>query len=176
MSHEWTCSVCGASHEGIPLSWGFDEPIYWSSLTDEERTAGHLDTDLCWFTDESGDLARFVRGTIEVPVLGGENPDEAWFVIGVWVSLSETNFNWLLEHWTAGPEEQGEPWFGWLSNRIPVYDDTLNLKTNVRLRGDGLRPLVEVEPSDHPLSRDQHAGITPGRAHELGDRWFHLLS
>jgi hypothetical protein len=166
--------VCGASHAGVPLSFGFAEPIYWALLSDEQRSAGHCDTDLCWFTDDLGERARFVRGTIELPILGGSDPDEASFVIGVWVSLSETNFEWLTDHWTAGPEDQEGPWFGWLSNRIPVYDDTLNLKTNVRLRGDALRPLIEVLPSDHPLARDQHEGITPRRARELGERWLHI--
>ena len=175
MSHDWACSVCGASHEGIPLSWGFDEPIYWGWLTDEERAAGHWDTDVCWYTDEDGDVARFVRGTIEVPILDPADPEEDSFVIGAWVSLSETNFDRYAQDPSAGPDEQGgEPWFGWLSNRIPVYDDTLNLKTNVYLRGRALRPLIEVQRSDHQLSRDLHDGITLERAHALGEQWFHL--
>ena len=172
--HEWTCSVCGARHERIALSWGFDEPIYWDWLTDEERSAGHCGTDLCWYTDDDGDVARFVRGTIELPILDRTDPDEDSFVIGVWVSLSEVNFNRYLEDPSAGREQQDEPWFGWLSNRIPVYDDTLNLKTNVHLRGETLRPLIEVQRCDHPLSRDLHDGITLSRAHELGERWLHL--
>jgi hypothetical protein len=174
MVHEWTCSICGASHEGIPLSWGFDEPIYWEWLTDEERAAGHCSADLCWFTDDDGDLARFVRGTIELPIRDPVDPDEDSFIIGVWASLSEANFNRYVNDPDAGPEEQGDAWFGWLSNRIPVYEDTLNLKTNISLRGKNLRPLIDVQPSDHLLSCDVHEGITLGRARELGERWLHL--
>jgi hypothetical protein len=174
VSYEWKCSVCGATHERIPLSWGFHEPIYWDWLTDEERSAGHCGTELCWFTDEDGDLARFVRGTIELPILDPTDPDEDSFVLGVWASLSETNFDRYMEEPNAGPHEQGEPWFGWLSNRIPVYEDTLNLMTNVYLRGEDLRPRIEVQLSDHHLSRDQHDGITLRHAHELGERWVHL--
>lgn len=173
MELEWKCATCGATHVGVPLSWGFDEPVYWSGLSDEERADGHLDTDLCRFADGEGE-AHFVRGTMEIPILDATDPEEELFVIGVWASLSETNFGWLVDHWTAGPDEQGEPWFGWLSNRIPVYEDTLNLKTDVHLRGEGLRPLIEVQPSDHPLARDQHEGITLLRAYDLGQRWFHL--
>lgn len=174
MDYQWVCSVCGADHQGIPLSWGFDAPIYWDWLTDEERSSGHCGTDLCWFTDDDGDFARFVRGTIELPILDPTDPDEGSFVIGVWASLSETNFHRYKEHPSAGADEQGEPWFGWLSNRIPVYDDTLNLETHVHLRGEDLRPLIEIQPSDHPLSRDLHDGITLRRAHDLGERWYHL--
>lgn len=174
MAYEWTCSICGASHEGIPLSWGFDEPIYWDWLTEEERVAGHCDTDLCWFADSDGDLARFVRGTIELPILDPVDLDEDSFIIGVWASLSEANFNRYLDNPDAGADEQREAWFGWLSNRIPVYEDTLNLRTNVYLRGENLRPLIEVQTSDYPLSRDVHEGVTLRRARELGERWLHL--
>jgi Uncharacterized protein conserved in bacteria (DUF2199) len=58
VSH-WTCSRCGAVHEGLPLSWGFDEPAYWNWLTDEQRAEGHLDSDTCWYTEDDGDVARF---------------------------------------------------------------------------------------------------------------------
>jgi hypothetical protein len=173
MSVEWVCAVCGESHEGTPLSWGFDAPSYWNWLADAERASGHLDTDLCWFIDDDGDLARFVRGTIELPILDGTGQDDDSFVIGAWASLSERNFEWYRERPDAGYDEQGEPWFGWLSNRIPVYEDTLNLKTSVQLRGNGLRPLIEIQPSDHPLARDQCEGITLDRANELGARWLH---
>ena len=70
------------------------------------------------------------------------------------LSLSERNMQWYLDHWTAGPDEQEAPWFGWLSNRIPVYDDTLNLKTNVHVRGADLRPLIRVQRGAHQLARD----------------------
>jgi hypothetical protein len=173
MNGQWTCAVCGAVHEGTPLSWGFDAPIYWGWLADAERDSGYCDTDLCWFTDDDGDLARFIRGTIELPVLDYTGDDDQAFIIGVWVSLSEANFDFYRDLPDAGADDQSEPWFGWLSNRIPPYDDTLNLKTRVHLRGEGLRPCIEVQPSDHALSRDQHQGITLTRARERGAHWLH---
>ena len=45
------------------------------------------------------------------------------------------------------------PFFGWLSTRLPAYPDPLNLKTRVYLLDDGLRPSIELEPTDHPPAR-----------------------
>jgi len=170
---EWTCSVCGERHEGIPLSWGFDEPIYWGWLDDASRLEGFCDANVCWYRVDD-EPSYFVRGTIDIPIVGAEDTDDDSFVIGVWVSLSEQNMQWYLDNWTAEPDEQEKPWFGWLSNRIPVYEDTLNLKTNVYVRGSNQRPLIDVEPGSHQLARDQHDGITRERAYALAARWLHV--
>jgi hypothetical protein len=171
MTATWTCSICGVVHDGVPLDWGFDAPAYWN----EERDAdgGHLDSDLCAISRGDGDFDRFARGLIEIPILDGTAPDEKYFGIGAWVSLSAPNFNWYAEHFEADADEQGGPWFGWLSNSIPVYPETLSLKTNVHLRGEGWRPLIEIQPSEHPLSVDQRNGIPLARAHELAAQWTH---
>ena len=62
---------------------------------------------------------------------------------------------------------------------IPCYPETLQLKTMVRTRRVGLRPLVELEPTDHPLAVEQRFGITWRRVQEIvetvlhGDRHSH---
>ena len=53
-----------------------------------------------------------------------------------------------------------EPYFGWLSTSIPGYPDTLNLKTHVHTRAIGIRPFIELEPTNHPLAIEQREGIT----------------
>jgi hypothetical protein len=92
-------------------------------------------------------------------------------VIGVWVSLSETSFNEVLEIQERDDGSEAGPWFGWLSNRIPVYPDALNLPTRVHYR-PGLRPIIEIKPGEHPLAQDV-SGITFAHARELGERWYH---
>jgi hypothetical protein len=171
MAASWTCSVCGAVHEGIPLEWGFSEPAYW----DEQRDAadGFLNADLCVIPRPDGEDDHFVRGVIELPIIDGTGDDEQQFGIGAWVSLSNQNFDWYVDHPEADEREQGNPWFGWLSNSAPVYPETLSLRTNVYLRGDRWRPRIEIQPSDHPLSLDQQDGITLARARELSAHWLH---
>jgi hypothetical protein len=173
VSYSWTCSRCGEVHDGLPLSWAFDAPIYWQWLDEEERkTRGFCNSDFCVMTDDAGDTARFVRGTIEIPVVDADPAVES-LVIGVWSSLSETSLTEVVEVQARDDGTEAGPWFGWLSNRIPVYPDTLNLKTRVHYR-QGLRPMIEVKPGEHPLAQDA-VGITLARAVDLGERWYHLM-
>jgi hypothetical protein len=59
------------------------------------------------------------------------------------------------------------PIFSWLSTQIPEYPDTLNLKMYARIRQADWRPDFEIEPSDHPLSREYHNGITADRVKQI---------
>jgi hypothetical protein len=56
------------------------------------------------------------------------------------------------------PDGEG-PYFGWFCNNLPGYPETLNLKTQVYLQKGGKRPLIKLEPTDHPLSVHQREGI-----------------
>ncbi|WSL64188.1 DUF2199 domain-containing protein [Kitasatospora herbaricolor] len=83
-------------------------------------------------------------------------------------SLSEPNFARTHDLWEDPAREQEPPYFGWLSTELPVYaESTLNLKTHVRTRAVGRRPLIELEPTDHPLAVEQREGITMARVQEL---------
>jgi len=64
----------------------------------------------------------------------------------------------VLELWDAPARSEEPPMFGWLSTNLPPYPQTVNLKTSVHLRNDGLRPFIELEPTDHPLAIEQRDG------------------
>ena len=51
------------------------------------------------------------------------------------------------------------PMFGWFSNSLPGYPETLSLKCRVHAQPDGLRPLIELEETDHPLSVQHRQGV-----------------
>ena len=59
------------------------------------------------------------------------------------------------------------PFFGWLSAELPLYPSTENLKARVHLRDNGVRPYVELEPTEHPLAIEQRNGITVDRVAEI---------
>jgi hypothetical protein len=62
--------------------------------------------------------------------------------------------------------------FGWLATAIAGYrPSTLGLKTNVHTQPVGERPLVELEPTDHPLAVQQRDGISLARAQEIA-QWL----
>lgn len=95
------------------------------------------------------------------------------FMWGVWVTLSETNFKRYWDLFDVDPPPPGEgPYFGWLSNRLPSYPDTLNLKTHVHLRAGRQRPSIVLDPTDHPLAVHQRDGISlPELLTIIGDPW-----
>ncbi len=66
-----------------------------------------------------------------------------------------------------------QPFFGWLQSHIWIYPETINLKTMVHLRNNGIRPYVELEPTAHPLAREQAEGIDLGRVVEIFEAVTH---
>jgi hypothetical protein len=59
---------------------------------------------------------------------------------------------------------------------LKPYPDTINLKTRIHLRDDGIRPLIELEPTDHPLAVEQRAGISVNRVAEIYSIMMHDLT
>jgi hypothetical protein len=159
------CHSCGKVHEGIP-SFGWDYPLQHLEVPEDQRSRRCvLTSDTCVIDDD----AFFVRGCLEIPVIG----DEQAFSWGVWTSLSEKNFL-LFEGLREEPKRaQHGPFFGWLCSHIWLYPDTLNLKTKVHVRDDGIRPFVELEPTDHPLAVEQRGGITLDRVAEIYEKMLH---
>jgi hypothetical protein len=68
---------------------------------------------------------------------------------------------------------RARPAFGWFSNRLPFYPETVNLRTQVRPRTGGNRPLLELEPTAHPLAADHMSGISIGRAQAIAEAAMH---
>ncbi len=154
----FTCSCCGKYFDQIPLDFGYSFPDYWAGLSEDEKSEGFLNEDAC----TSGEF-RFVRGILKIRIIGtGE-----YFVWGVWVSLSQKNYDHYLALWDDTDTTKEQRYFGWLSNQIKGYPDTSNLKTSVQLQGVGLRPLIELDPTDHPLAVEQQEGITEARVREI---------
>jgi hypothetical protein len=168
VTREWRCHTCGELHTGVPLDWGFDAPIYWKWLSDEQRSDGQLTDDVCVFND--GDQDNFcVRGMLEIPLLDGDGV----LGYGVWSTLSEANFERTLELWDDPERVNEPPYFGWLANRLPGYPDTLSLKLDVVTRPVELRPALLLHGVDHPLALEQRSGITFDRVLEIAELNMH---
>lgn len=153
------CHTCAETHVGMP-TFGAARPLSYYAVPEEERESRcRCGSDTCVIDEEFF----FVRGCIEIPVHGYGDP----FVWGVWVSLSKDNF----EKWSAAFEESRRshigPFFGWLDAMLKPYPETANLKTRVHLRNDGVRPFIELEPTDHPLAVEQRTGIDVTRVSEI---------
>ena len=161
------CMSCGEWHEGVP-GYASEAPLYYYSIPLEERAQRcNLGSDTC-IVDQG---SFFVRGCLEIPVHGELEP----FIWGAWVSLSRNSFGQFVRCFDAPKRSHIGPFFGWLCAELAPYPSTLSLKTRVHLRDDGVRPYIELEPTDHPLAIEQRNGITPERVAEIYSRLEHRL-
>jgi hypothetical protein len=158
------CHICGKWHEGLPLDYAYDAPHYWSEDL-RSNADSFLNSDFCVIRNNDF----FVRCLIEVPVIGSDEP----FRWGVWTSLSKTNFDKMVDLWDDPKLLNEPPYFGWLSNSIHLYPDTLNLKINIHSKKIDQRPYAVLEPTDHPLAIEQQQGMTKQRVREIAERSFH---
>ncbi len=165
MTQGYLCRSCGRTHDGLPFSYGSDAPAYWSSgFAADDRSI--LDQELCVIRAEH----YFVRARLVIEVTDAED-DFDW---GVWVSLSRENFRRVYEMWESPDRAAEPPYFGWLSTELPAYPvSTLNLRTNLHTMPPGERPLVELEPTGHPLAVEQRTGITVARVQEIAELLLH---
>jgi hypothetical protein len=157
----YTCSCCGKWMVGLPFDYAYGEPYYWRSDLQGDPTS-YLTSDVCVI--EGRDY--FLRGSVEVPVIGS-NQRFAW---GIWVSLAKKNFDRAMELLDREERVAEPPYFGWFSNQVDVYPDTLNLKTSVSARSLNERFYVELEPTNHPLSLEQRNGMTLARVREIAEK------
>jgi hypothetical protein len=160
----FTCARCGERHEGLPFSYFANVPVYWRDEFATEASC-MLSDELCIIKGETF----FVRGRIVIPVVEALQEFE-W---NVWVSLSRTNFERALELWSTPGREDEPSYFGWLSSELPYEPSTLNLPTQVRTQQVGQRFLVEVEHNNHPLSVEQHHGMSLAKVREIFEQVAH---
>lgn len=159
------CSSCDKLHEGSP-SFGFRAPDPYLAQPEEIQNAGGLGGDLCWYEDEYG-KHHFIRVCLEIPIHGVSEP----FLWGVWVSLSQQNFDHYVE--TFDKPNVTDHYFAWFCNKLPYYENTLSLKSQVHPRSGKVRPYLELELSDHPLAIDFHQGISIQKAQNIAESLIH---
>ncbi|MGC4092940.1 MAG: DUF2199 domain-containing protein [Polyangiaceae bacterium] len=160
----WTCPICKQQSAELPRCFGASAP--WSAfVTDAEfERRVILTPDLCVVDNEHF----FVRGQIKIPILGDTEP----LVWSVWCSLSEESHRHMTERWETILRD-GDSYFGWLASAIPVYADTLHLKTTLHVGAPGKAPLVEIQECEHPLYVDQRNGLSRERLYQIVHQLSH---
>jgi hypothetical protein len=164
--HNWLCNCCGEKHEELPLHYGAEAPaLYYRIPANEVAVRCEINRDLCVIDEKYF----FIVGNLEIPIIGSDE----FFSWDVWVSLSASNFIRACELWENSEREKEPPYFGWLSTSLPGYPETLSLKTNVHTRDPGVRPFIELEPTDHQLAIEQRTGISWERVQEIAEIVLH---
>jgi hypothetical protein len=162
------CATCGEWHDQLPFAYGADEPYDLREMPEDERARRALSSnDQCVLDGQSF----FVRASIELPVLDAAQP----FSWGVWVSVSEDDFDRMHGAWEDEGRESAPPFSGTLATSLPtrIYPPSLGLDGEVQTQPVGIRPLFELGPADHPLVREQRAGITIARVTEFAATLLH---
>ena len=154
-----TCAICNTPIGELPMCLGSSSPAFrMVSEADYEQRVIENEGQ-CIVDDEHF----FVREHIEIPI----HESEEVFIWSVWVSLSEPSFEKMSKSWEQIGRENNEPYFGWLMSSLPGYPETLYLKTSVQEQPVGKVPIITLEPTEHPLSVEQHQGITMSRVQEI---------
>ncbi len=149
----FTCPCCGKQVLGLP-DMAYAEPAYSRSVPEAERAKRvNLTSDLCTVDDKHF----FIRAVCPVPVVGAAQ-DFGW---GIWVSLSEENFQRYVDSFDDPEQSKLGGMFGWFSNQLPHYPNTLSLQTSVFPQDGNQRPLVYINDvhAEHPLYVDQQSGM-----------------
>lgn len=163
---EFKCNFCEEIHTGIP-TFGTNFPITVAQIPEEERESRvKLGSDDCVIDEEQF----YIRGCVEILVHGYDDP----FVLDSWVSLSRENYLIWVEYFEKEKRSHIGPFFGWFCNDFIQYEQSyVNLKTQVHIRDNGIRPYIELEPSDHSLALEQRQGISKARLIEIYESVMH---
>lgn len=146
------CSSCNEWHEGIP-GWGWIYPPQVDEIPESERE------DRCFLTSELCVIdgsEHYVLGCLEIPVIGYSD----LLSFRVWVALSPEDYREFEELIEVSHRSNRGPYLGRLAVPVPSYSGAMGLGVQVHLRDDGIRPYIELEPTDHPVSVEQRHGTS----------------
>ena len=159
----YRCRTCGVWHDERPTCFGAEMPAAVADLSDIElRRRVERGSDQC-ILDGHHFFTKVNMKRAATPIHGGSE----FLRWTVWSTLSEAHFKRSSELWDAAGRESEPPYFGWLSNQIPGYASSINIKAMVHTEPVGTRPKLRIIEEGHPLAVDQENGITEARADEL---------
>ncbi|RKE82558.1 DUF2199 domain-containing protein [Chryseobacterium sp. AG363] len=131
---KYICQCCGEEKEDWPAI-AYNAPYFYYCLSEEELKNTELTSDVCVVEDPE-DTHRFIR-TVLVQEVTDDCRDLDY---GIWVSLSEKNFNEYVENYDN--KEFEAEYFGWLSTYLPDYEFEESVPTTVVVNNSIGRPFV----------------------------------
>lgn len=154
------CDCCGTEYSEIPMCFGSEFPDYYYSISPNEiESRVELEKSLCVVDKEHF----FHRGRITIPIV--DFKDDLYF--DIWTSVSPENFEIRMNCWENPNRKEFGPYFGWVQNQIPTYENTINIKSIAIEQGIDIIPEIEITEENHQLATDQQNGITYKKAMEI---------
>jgi hypothetical protein len=150
--------------QGLPPAMAFAEPDNWNALNESQKNEQNIDSDFC-LIERADATERYIRCVL--PFVIAETGEA--FELGVWMSVSEASLHIYREGFDTGVY-QSQGCFGYLSNRIAEFSDTINLPADIYFRNGNQRPLVQLHKSEHPLVVAQMNGLELSTVEKLASR------
>jgi hypothetical protein len=161
------CPECGGTHEGLITCFGPDEPHAWHRATLPARLLGRLSRSMCRVSLD-GQRRFFARGHLHIPLSGHPEPSFVW---NIWVEVRPEDADRIERHWYDPARIQLPPIGAILETRLPYETLTSGLAVQLHERPPGEVPHISVTAvPDHPLQREQQAGMTLHRLAELNQQ------
>ena len=153
------CSKCGEAHslEEAELTFLRPEEVVKLSAEDRARQVAES-SDLCIIEGKRF----FIRALLPLLV----KPQEYPYYIGLWVEVSQANFERVYQLWDSEDQICEPPFSAQIANEIPGMDGSLGLRAELRLTGPATRPKIFLQVSQHQLYFEQTHGIDAHRAYE----------
>lgn len=166
MNFEFKCSCCDEVHKGIP-TFGAKYPMAALYVPEDERDGlVDLGDDVCVINGEYF----YLRGCIEIPVHGFSDP----FIWGAWVEVHECDFKEYVTLSEKSDRAKIGPYYTRLSAHFRPYEQNCkDLNLRLHPRGVGIRPFLELEPTDHQMALEQRNGISTDRLSEIYEMMVH---
>ncbi len=153
------CSCCGKIYDEVPLTFGSEFPMYYYTIPQNEISKRiEYQKSLCVIDNHF-----FHRVRLTIPI----NDYEENLNFDIWTTISEDNFIKRNQDWTNPNRINNEPYFGWLQNEIPTYENTLNLEIITKENEPDIIPNAFIINENHPLYDDQKNGISFKKAEEI---------
>lgn len=156
------CPACGDIHQGL-FDLVCDKPDVWLPAHQPAQDAGPAATgqpgeDHCIVAD-----GYYLRADLHIPLLGAPGMS---LTFGLWAAVSPTDYERHMAWRETAASCKPRAFFGWLANRVPGYDDTLNVACRIQPRIE-LPPFIIMLESNHSLTIEQQRGITFSRVLDL---------
>jgi hypothetical protein len=161
LSDQFTCSICGETHEGLPTDRAFALPdVVWDIPEAERAERAKFDSDLCRFGER-----HFIRCVLRDPFAEAEGE----FTWGVWAEVERSVFRRYLEIYSE--DGSSEPLHrGTLANSLPPYERSAGSAVLVQFGTATQRPSLSLGADDgSTLAQEQRHGIDNARYHQILD-------
>lgn len=154
------CAVCEEEHDEVEPA--FRRPDAFFAVPEPERaTRIEESDDLVSIDDE----AFFLRGVVQVPVLGRE----AGYAWGFWAKVAKAHFETYRRYFHDDPPPEHAGFPGTLANQTRWLPPTLGLPVHVHLGRGSSRPSFVLLDEGHELSRHQTHGVSEARVRTWSD-------